>query len=135
MSEAELLEEAVAAAEGHLRHARQLARPVALHAERAAKVSGPRCNRMRFWVAQAVWLSVLCSASCCPTPPAVALADAGGGNGGGLDGTIPATEWCSEMRARATLPKVSTASPAARPGTAAASLTVHPHLSVSEEGG
>jgi hypothetical protein len=54
----------------------------------------------RLWVAQAVWLSVLCSASCCPTPPAVALAmGGGGGDGGGLDGTIPATEWC-QMRAR-----------------------------------
>jgi hypothetical protein len=54
----------------------------------------------RLWVAQAVWLSVLCTASCCPTPPAVALAmGGGGGDGGGLGGTIPATEWC-QMRAR-----------------------------------
>ena len=50
---------------------------------------------MRRWVAPAVWLSVLCSVACCPTPPAVALADSGGGNGGGLGHTIPATEWCS----------------------------------------
>jgi hypothetical protein len=67
---------------------------------------GPRCRRTdpviskRLWVAQAVWLSVLCTASCCPTPPAVALAmGGGGGDGGGLGGTIPATEWC-QMRAR-----------------------------------
>lgn len=50
---------------------------------------------MRLWAAQAVWLSVLCSAACCPAPPAVALADSGGGNAGGLGHTIPATEWCS----------------------------------------
>lgn len=64
-----------------------------------------RLVSMRLWVAQAVWLSVLCSAACCPTPPSVALADAGGGNGGGLGHTIPATEWCS-LRAQ---PKVNTA--------------------------
>jgi hypothetical protein len=83
------------------------------------KVSVPRFNPMRLWIAQVVWLSVLCSASCCPASPAVALAaSAGGGNGGGLGGTIPATEWC-QMRAR---PKANMASVVTRVQLRAASV-------------